>query len=112
MTDTSRDVVQHLSGTGAYLGQVGSSGPGDTHLQQGWDVEVFGNYVFVSDADPSSNRIKVWTKQGVFVTAYGGGGTAPGRFQSPKGMDMTASGHLYVVEQTGERVQEFQVVAS
>src|SRR3989440_368866 len=49
VTDTTRDVVQHLSGTGAYLGQVGSPGTGDTHLQQGWDVEVFGNYVFVSD---------------------------------------------------------------
>ena len=62
-----------------------------------------------ADADPASNRIKVWTKQGVFVTAYGGGGSTPGRFQSPKGMDMTSSGHLYVVEQSGERVQEFSV---
>jgi tripartite motif-containing protein 71 len=112
VTDTTLDVVQHLSGAGAYLGQVASPGSGDTHLQQGWDVEVFGNYVFVSDADPSSNKIKVWTKQGAFVTAYGGGGTTPGRFQSPKGMDMTANGHLFVVEHSGERVQEFQVVAS
>ena len=40
--------MQHLSGTGAYLGQVASPGSGDTHLQQGWDVEVFGNDVFVA----------------------------------------------------------------
>jgi DNA-binding beta-propeller fold protein YncE len=112
VTDTTRDIVQHLSATGAYLGQVGSPGTGDTHLQEGWDVEVFDNYVFVSDADPASNRIKVWSKQGVFVTAFGGGGTALGRFQGPKGMDMTSAGRLFVVEHSGERVQEFQVEAS
>jgi DNA-binding beta-propeller fold protein YncE len=112
VTDTTRDVVQHLSATGQYLGQVGSPGSGDTRLQEGWDVEVLGDYVFVSDADPSANKIKVWSKQGTFVTAYGGGGTALGRFQSPKGMDMTPNGHLYAVEHSGERVQELLVVTS
>ena len=105
---TTRDIVQHLSATGAYLGRVGAPGSGSTRLQQGWDVEVFDNYVFVSDA--TANTIKIWTKQGVFVTAYGGGGTALGRFQAPKGMDMTPDGRLYVVEHSGERVQELLVV--
>jgi tripartite motif-containing protein 71 len=112
VTDTTRDIVQHLSASGAYLGQIASPGSGDTHLQVGWDVEVYGNYVFVSDADPSSNKIKVWTKQGIFVTAYGGGGTALGRFREPKGLDVTPDGHLYVVEHAGERVQDLKVVAS
>jgi DNA-binding beta-propeller fold protein YncE len=110
VTDTTRDTVQHLSATGAYIGKVGSPGSGASGLQQGWDVEVFDNYVFVSDA--AANTIKVWTKQGTFVTAYGGGGTALGRFQAPKGMDMTLDGHLYVVEHSGERVQELRVVAT
>jgi DNA-binding beta-propeller fold protein YncE len=110
VTDTTRDIVQHLSATGAYIGKVGAPGSGASGLQQGWDVEVFDNYVFVSDA--AANTIKVWTKQGTFVTAYGGGGTGLGRFQAPKGMDMTLDGHLYVVEHSGERVQELRVVAT
>jgi DNA-binding beta-propeller fold protein YncE len=107
VTDTTRDVVQHLSATGAYLGQVASPGTGDSRLQQGWDVEVLDNHVLVSDA--ATDQIKVWTKQGTFVTAFGGTGTALGRFQVPKGMDLTPDGRLYVEEQLGERVQELRV---
>jgi hypothetical protein len=50
----------------------------------------------------------VFTKGGAFVTAYGGGGTAPGRFQALKGMDYH-NGLLYTIEQSGERVQVFSV---
>jgi DNA-binding beta-propeller fold protein YncE len=109
VADTTRDVVQHLSASGTYLGQVGSPGAGDTHLQAGWDVEVLGGYVFVSDADPTSNKIKVWTTSGGFVGAFGGPGTQLGQFQEPKGMDLTPDGRLFVTEEAGERVQEFRI---
>ena len=52
---------------------------------------------------------KSLTKTGQFVMAFGGGGTALGKMFNPHGMDLTAAGRLYVVEQTGERVQEFAV---
>lgn len=107
VTDTTRDIVQHLTATGAYLGKLASPGLGDNRLQIGWDVEVHGDYVFVSDAE--TDKIKVWTKAGVFVTAFGGTGTELGRFQEPKGMDLTADGRLFVVEEAGERVQELRI---
>ena len=110
VTDTTRDIVQHLSATGAYLGQVASRGTGDNRLQEGWDVEVFGNDILVSDA--ATDQIKVWTKQGTFVTAFGSTGTGLGQFQQPKGMDLTPDGRLFVEEQLGERVQELRVTPS
>jgi DNA-binding beta-propeller fold protein YncE len=110
VTDTTRDTVQHLSATGAYLGKVASTGTAVSQLQQGWDVEVLGNNVLVSDA--ATDQVKVWTKQGAFVTAFGGTGTALGQFQNPKGMDLTPDGRLFVEEQLGERVQELRVSLS
>ena len=109
VADTTRDAVQHLSAAGAYLGQVGSPGTADNRLLMGWDVEVLGGYVFVSDADPTSNKIKVWSTSGAFVAAFGGAGTQPGQFREPKGMDLTPDGRLFVTEEAGERVQEFRI---
>ena len=74
------------------------------------DVEIDTDFVYV--ADSSNNMIKVWRKDGTFVGAFGGAGTALGRFNFPWGMDLGPTGSLYVVEMNGERVQELAVVAS
>jgi DNA-binding beta-propeller fold protein YncE len=103
--------VRHYTNAGIYLGSVGTPGSGTSNLGQVGDVEVDASFVFV--ADSSANMIKVWRKDGTFVGAFGGPGTALGRFNFPWGMDLSQSGtSLYVVEMNGERVQEFAVVAS
>ena len=107
VSDSIRGIVQHFTSTGFYLGQFGALGSADNQLLRAADVEVDANNVYVADVD--THKVKVWTKAGQFVMAFGGGGTSPGRMLNPHGMDLTAAGRLYVVEQTGERVQEFSV---
>jgi DNA-binding beta-propeller fold protein YncE len=107
VSDSIRGVVQHFSAAGAYLGQFGTLGSADNQLLRAADVEVDANNVYVADVD--THKVKVWTKAGTFVTAFGGGGSGLGRLLNPHGMDLTPAGRLYVVEQTGERVQEFAV---
>ena len=109
IADTGR--VRHYSNTGTYLGSIGTPGTGTTNLGQVGDVETDADFLYV--ADSSNNMIKVWRKGGTFVGAFGGPGTALGRFNFPWGMDLSPSGtSLYVVEMNGERVQELAVLAS
>ena len=107
VSDSIRGIVQHFSATGTYLGQLGSLGSADNQLLRAADVEVDANNVYVADVD--THKVKVWTKAGQFVMAFGGGGKTLGKMLNPHGMDITPAGRLYVVEQTGERVQEFAV---
>jgi hypothetical protein len=80
---------------------------------------VDGTYVYV--ADSSTHKVKVWTKTGTFVLAFGGRGTALGKMITPQGLDL-ASGSactggspcLYVAEQSAagsnsDRVQEWSL---
>ena len=43
----------------------------------------------------------------VFDREWGGHGNADGQFDLPHGLSCDASGHIYVVERFGNRVQEF-----
>jgi DNA-binding beta-propeller fold protein YncE len=99
--------IAHFSSAGVLLGQFGSLGSADSQLNQASDIESDGTQVYV--ADQAANKVKVWTKTGTFVTAFGGGGTGLGRLQGPIGLDLTPSGRLYVTEMSGERIQEFAV---
>ncbi|HEY3238998.1 MAG TPA: NHL repeat-containing protein, partial [Acidimicrobiia bacterium] len=104
-SDSIRGIVQHFGSNGTYLGQFGALGSADNQLLRAADVEVDATQVMVADVD--THKVKVWTKDGQFAFAFGGGGTGPGKMFNPHGMDLTPAGRLYVVEQTGERVQEF-----
>jgi sugar lactone lactonase YvrE len=105
VSDSIRGVVQHFAPDGAYLGQFGSKGTADNQLARAADVEVDATQVVVADVD--THKVKVWTKDGQFLFAFGGGGSELGKMFNPHGLDLTPGGRLYVVEQTGERVQEF-----
>jgi hypothetical protein len=73
-------------------------------LTRAADVVTDADHVFVADVD--ANRVKVWTKAGSFVGAFGGPGN--GGLLRPHGMTLVGD-RLYVVEQTGEKVTVFQV---
>jgi tripartite motif-containing protein 71 len=107
VSDSIRGNVQHFANDGTFLGSFGSVGRADNQLQRAADVEVYGDNVYVADVD--THKIKVWSKTGEFVTAFGGGGKTPARMLNPHGMDVTPDGLLYVAEQTGERVNVFKI---
>jgi hypothetical protein len=104
VSDSLRGDVQHFSATGAFLGKITPSRSGADVLTRAADVVTDATNVYVADVD--ANRVKVWTKAGTFVGAFGGPGN--GGLLRPHGMDL-ANGLLYVVEQTGEKVTVFQV---
>jgi hypothetical protein len=107
VADSIRGIVQHFTNSGVYIGQFGSLGSADTQFLKCSGIVTDANYVYVADAD--ANRVKVWTKSGTFVMAFGVGGTALGGLLKPHGLFLTPDGHLYVAEQSGERVQEFLI---
>ena len=114
VADSSQDVVKHYAvnmeaGTFTWLGTLGSRGAADTQWNGPFDLEVAGDRLIV--ADTGSNKLKVWnTGTGQFVEAYGGGGTALGKFQQPQGMDVSpADGTLWVTEQRNERLQHLAI---
>ena len=101
--------VIHFSANGNELGRFGTTGSTDSTLAGAADVEVDANYVYV--ADQTANKVKVFSKTGDFLLAFGGGGKGLGRMQGPAGLDIGPDGHLYVTEFTfgNERVQEFAI---
>ena len=101
-SDSGLRNVRQFSMSGALLRTIGQG-----QLSQAGDVAVDATHVYV--ADTGTNQIKVWTKAGQFVGAFGGGGSALGRLLSPMGLDIRGD-LLYVAERTGERVTVFRIV--
>jgi sugar lactone lactonase YvrE len=116
VVDSVRDVVQHFTLAGAYLGQFGSSGRLANQLAGPFDIEAGNGYLFI--ADSQTHQIKIWTDPGpgtgtaTFVMTYGSRGTASGQFIQPQGLDLSSDGQLlYVSEQGTDRIQIFDVYA-
>jgi tripartite motif-containing protein 71 len=99
--------VTRFSRNGDYVSHFGSLGNGTGQLLYAGGVAADQHCVYVADAD--RNRIVVFSRSGAFVAEVGGGGVAPGRMFRPQGLELAPDGHLWVVEQLGERVQEFSV---
>lgn len=107
VTDSTKGNVQHFDNAGNYLGKFGSRGTDPQQFDQPADIEVDGTYVYVSDEDASV--VKVFNKDGTFVTNLGGLGSAIGQLKNPYGMDLLPGGRLFVVDRSQERVQQWQL---
>lgn len=116
VVDSVRDVVQHFTLAGTYLGQFGAKGTATNQFGGPFDIEAGGGFLFI--ADSQSHQIKIWTDPGpgigqaVFVMAYGSRGTAAGQFIQPQGLDLSPDGQLlYVAEQGTDRIQIIKLYA-
>lgn len=106
VADSGRDIIQHFSPTGQYLGKVGSKGTADNQLDAPFDLEVDTQNVYVADA--GQHKVKVFAKSGTFVTAFGSKGTTLGKLWLPQGLELVGD-RLYVSEQQNDRIQEFSL---
>ena len=104
VSDSLRGDVQHFTSGGAFLGRIATANNGEDDLLRAADVEVDAENVYVADVD--AHRVKVWTRDGAFVGAFGGPGN--GSLLRPHGMEIVGD-RLYVVEQSNERVTEFRI---
>jgi DNA-binding beta-propeller fold protein YncE len=81
-------------------------------LQQPW---YFGNPVgiaiddsgLVYVADNYNHRIQKFTKDGQFVSTWGGYGSGDGQFNEPMGIAIDPDGFVYVVDSLNDRIQKF-----
>ena len=92
------------------LGTAGVAGDGPNHFNGPTDVVVAPNGdVFVSDGhEPeSNNRVVKLTRDGKFVKAWGGTGSAPGQFLVPHALALDSRGRLFVADRDNNRLQIF-----
>jgi tripartite motif-containing protein 71 len=100
----NRRIVELNASNGAFIRAFGST---VLHTAMGVAVDLAGN-VWVSDT--TWNRIVELSPGGSQILAFGGPGTAPGRFNFPTKLEIR-SGVLYVVDQWNDRVQVFAITA-
>jgi streptogramin lyase len=89
------------------LGTKGEAGDDQTHLDKPTDMAIApAGDVFVSDGY-GNNRIVHYDRDGKFVKAWGGMGTAAGEFSLPHAIAMDSKGRLYVADRNNNRIQVF-----
>lgn len=83
------------------------TGDGKTKLSLPSDVALgTGGRVYVVDG--GNHRVAVFDRQGDFLFAFGGAGTADGQFQNPVGIGVDGHGLVYVADTGNHRVQVFE----
>ncbi|RPI49227.1 MAG: hypothetical protein EHM55_24170 [Acidobacteria bacterium] len=63
--------------------------------------------IFIADGESTNTRVVKYSKDGKFVTWWGGLGTEPGKFDEPHSIAIDAQGRLYVGDRRNKRVQVF-----
>ena len=101
---TDNGQIVHYAANGTVLGSFGTKGQQMTQLAESADITVDSTRVYV--ADKAKHKIKVWTKDGTFVGAYGVMGTGNGQFDNPMGLATLGEGRILVLDAAGERIQE------
>ena len=110
--DSTHDRVERFSASGRLLGEWGHPGhalgefdfgPGSgPDKPPGGGIAVGGGYVYV--ADSLNNRIQRFRLDGSGAGIWGGPGSAPGEFASPRGLAVVG-GTVYVADEGNHRVQ-------
>ena len=63
--------------------------------------------IFIADGESTNTRVVKYSKDGKFVTWWGGKGTEPGQFDEPHSIAIDSDGRLYVGDRRNKRVQVF-----
>lgn len=99
VADFGNKRIQKFSLTGAYLGQFASVGePYDINENQ-----VTGE-IYETDL---SGKVDEFNQAGTLVGSFGTKGTGSGQFERPTGLAVNASGDIYVVDHTLNRLEEW-----
>lgn len=89
--------------------QAGSLGQGAGEFLIPTDIAIDPDpglgHIYVTDG--GAHQVRVYQPDGTFLRAFGGHGTAPGQFDFPAAVWVSAGGEVYVADQNNDRVQVF-----
>jgi len=101
VADYGNDCISSFTLDGTYVGRFDK---GQLNGPVGLTTDMHG-FVLVSEND--NHHVTVFDKDGVFVCCFGSYGSANGQFYSPRGIAISPSGNIYVVDCSNKRVQIF-----
>jgi DNA-binding beta-propeller fold protein YncE len=87
------------------IGGANGRKPGEFGLVTDAVQDSQGNYYIAEYGD--FDRIQKFTRDGKFLTQWGGHGSQPGQFARPQGMDIDEEDHVWVADSCNHRVQVF-----
>jgi DNA-binding beta-propeller fold protein YncE len=86
-----------------------SLGIGDGEFQLPNDISIAPDTGQIYVADSAADAVKVYTRDGVLKSIFGGRGQAAGQFDFPAAVHVSALGDVFVADQNNGRVQVFDV---
>jgi sugar lactone lactonase YvrE len=101
----SNGKIQKFSSNGTFLLSMTGEGyvPGQTLFSK-LAVDESG-YIYATDV--KYNRVQKFSPAGVFVQAWGSGGSGDGQFNEPNGIAVGNDGYIYVADTFNRRIQRF-----
>jgi hypothetical protein len=113
VTDRGDHQVFKFSPEGKLLMTLGKKGViGENESQDAFngvaDLVIAKNGdIFIADGESTNTRVVKYSKDGKFVSWWGGKGTEPGKFDEPHSIAIDSRGRLYVGDRRNKRVQVF-----
>ncbi len=102
--------VQEFGPTGQFLTSFGTKGSGNGQMSEPEGVATTSSgAIYVTDAG-TNNRVQVWESvpsAPVYTSQFGTKGTENGQVKEPRGVAMTKSGNVDVLDSSNSRVEEF-----
>jgi hypothetical protein len=99
VADFGNKRIQKFSLSGAYLGQFASVG-------EPYDIDENAATGEIYETD-LTEKIDEFNQAGTLVGSFGTKGTGSGQFERPTGLAVNASGDIYVVDHTLDRLEEW-----
>jgi DNA-binding beta-propeller fold protein YncE len=107
ITDYKNNRVQEFSATGAPIARFGAAGSGSGQFTNPYGIAAdprSGNLYVV---DSGNARVEEFTPAGAFITKFGSAGSGPGQLSVPTGVAVGASGGVYVLDNSTNRVEQW-----
>jgi YD repeat-containing protein len=126
VSDTGNNRIEEFNEKNEYASQFGVEGSGAGQLKEPAGIAISAaGAIFI--ADSANNRVDSFNKKGEFVRAFGYGvingeekleickgtceagraGSGNGQLHTPRGIAVTASGDVWVVDAANNRIEEF-----
>jgi hypothetical protein len=98
--------IQKFDGKGNYSAEWAASYAGNWGQPGESVIDHLGNLIYINKM---TSKIVVLDPEGSFLYEWGGSGTTVGFFSRPIDISLGSYGHVFVLEQSGNRIQRFRI---